>query len=333
MKKHSIVLLTLVLLIPAFLISVAGGQPKPKAMNLTFVHGTTGGSIWALLAEGISESIRKTAPGYVVTTVPGSSKGNLIRLGKGEADLGYTFLNDLKNAVEGREGMQKTDLKVIASTHSTVVQWLALQSKGVNFLRDIKEKKMGLRLSVHQRGSGNEDYNKRLLVEYGIKYADIESWGGKIVHSGEQESCELMADGQIDAFGAGGAPPNTLFIDLHKKRKINLVTMDKEVIQRIANLYGYVPTVMKANTYEFQKEDYQTFSASVVLAVRGDMPDETAYWITKSVYDNRNYLGTVHSSAKTHMITNPEGIIEGIPGLVPVHPGALRFYKEAGLIK
>lgn len=335
-----------VLILCFSLLSFAGGQQEPspataetsesdaiKAVNLTFVHGGSGGGTWGLTAEGIAEAIRRTAPGSVITTVPGSSKGNIVRMGDNEADMGFTFLNNLIDATQGREGFEKTDVKVIGSPISSVAHLICLKSLGIESIQELKENKTPIRLSVHQRGSGNEQYTRRMLQEYGIVYEDIESWGGKIVHANQGDSLQLIADGQLDAFSGGGEPPKAQFIDLNRKRPLTSLRMDEGVIASMGAKYGYTPTVIKAGTYEFLDEDYPTFAASVVIAVRGDMPDDTAYLLAKAMYEHREYLGTVHSNVKTHIVDDPDGLIAGIPEIAPVHPGALKYYREAGLVK
>jgi TRAP transporter TAXI family solute receptor len=142
-----------------------------------------------------------------------------------------------------------------------------------------------------------------------------------------------LKDGQLDAFGGGGAPPNARLIDLARVRDIVYLKMDQDVISNMAQKYGYVPAKIKADTYDFLEEDYETFSATVVIAVAADMPDDVAYLIAKAMYENREYLGTVHSAANRHMVDVPDGIIAGIPELAPVHPGAAKYYREVGLMK
>ena len=319
-------------LLMASLISFNVSSQEMSPVKLTMLNGGSGGGTWGLTAQGISECIRKTAPGSITTLLPGSSFGNITRVSKGEADMGFTFINNIVDASLAREGFdEQIILKVIGSPISTVAQFIVMKSLGIDSFQKIKDQQTPIRISVHQRGSGNEQYSRRILDEYGITYDDIESWGGKVVFANEGDSLQLIADGQLDAFCAGGEPPKAGIVNLASSRKLTLISIDEDVIASMAEKYGYTPRTIPSGKYNFYNEDYKTFAASVVLAVPVDMPNETAYTVAKALYENREYLGTVHSNIKVKIVDNPKGLIDGIPKDL-FHPGALDYFIEAGLI-
>ena len=84
--------------------------------------------------------------------------------------------------------------------------------------------------------------------------------------------------------------------------------------------------VIKAGTYPGQEKDIRTISQANLLAVHQDLAPDLVYKITKNLYNNLTFLRKVHKS------TEEMSLDRALLGLsVPLHPGAVRFYKEKGL--
>jgi TRAP transporter TAXI family solute receptor len=310
-------------------------KEKPtKPVNLSFVQGATGGT-WEMISNGIAETVRKSEPNIVVTVVPGSSIPNLERLSKGEYQLAYSFLTHVKAALAGEEPFKEklSNLRVIATTHSTMAQFFVTTKLGINSFEELKAKKVPIRLGVHNKGTGVEEMNRDILKAHGISYEDIESWGGKIVFAGEKDALDLIRNGQIDGFGAGGAAPSSGLIDLSLTRDIGFLKMSTEGLNALVKEYGYVSTTVKKDAYKFLQEDHTTIEAAVAIVSTQDVPDDVIYRVVKAMVTNKETLLNLHKAVKDFLTTSPDAIIAGPRAVAPVHPGAEKYYREAGIIK
>ena len=84
--------------------------------------------------------------------------------------------------------------------------------------------------------------------------------------------------------------------------------------------------VIEAGTYPGQMKDIKTIAQPNFLAVRADLDEDAVYMITKTIYENLPFLNAIHKATKVMAL---EKALAGLP--VPLHPGAAKFYKEAGL--
>jgi TRAP transporter TAXI family solute receptor len=84
--------------------------------------------------------------------------------------------------------------------------------------------------------------------------------------------------------------------------------------------------VIPANTYEGQKNAVETIAQPNFLAVRSDVDADTVYLITKTIYENLSFLNNVHKATKTMALTKALNVLP-----MPLHPGAARYYREAGI--
>jgi TRAP transporter TAXI family solute receptor len=86
------------------------------------------------------------------------------------------------------------------------------------------------------------------------------------------------------------------------------------------------PYRIPAGTYPGQTDDLMTIAQPNFLAVRADLPEEHVYKITKTIYENLGFLQAIHKATNAMSL---EKALEGLP--LPLHPGAARYFREAGL--
>jgi hypothetical protein len=105
-----------------------------------------------------------------------------------------------------------------------------------------------------------------------------------------------------------------------------LAFTDEQAKQADGGMELWTPYLIKSGTYPGQSADIQTIAQPNFLAVRADVPEEDVYMITKTVYENLGFLQSIHKATNAMAL---EKAIVGLP--MPLHPGAVRYYKEAGL--
>jgi hypothetical protein len=111
------------------------------------------------------------------------------------------------------------------------------------------------------------------------------------------------------------------------RNKLVILSFSEEQMQQINSEYNlWQRFVIPANTYEGQSKAVNSIAQPNFLAVRSDIDADAVYLITKTIYENLSFLNNVHKATKTMALAKA---LDGLP--VPLHPGAARYYKEAGI--
>jgi hypothetical protein len=181
------------------------------------------------------------------------------------------------------------------------------------------------KFSIGKRGSGTEGSGRTILQALGI---DPESL--RLEFLGYNPSAQAMMDGRIAAMNTPAGPPvaavTQLFAQLGSD-KVSVLDISDDQLATIQSEYPiWNRYVVEAGTYPGQDEDIQTISQPNFLAVTPDVSEETVYMITKTIYENLPFLHNIHKATTAMSL---ERAINGLP--VPLHPGALKYYREQGL--
>ncbi len=117
-----------------------------------------------------------------------------------------------------------------------------------------------------------------------------------------------------------------------REAEIDLIAIDGDqaVVQRAADAFNFRADMVPAGTYPFMDKAYPTVRQWVSLLVGAHVSDEVVYKYVKAIAENEARVQGIGGSLKTSfarakMVNNPSGL--------PFHPGAARYYKEAGLLK
>lgn len=303
----------------------AGSQP----LKLTFAGGQASGT-WYLLTNGITECINKTYPGSVITVVPGSGVSNITRVNNKQADLSTSHSVVVVDALSGREPFEErqANVAVLASFYDSSYQIVVDKKLGINSFEEIINNKIKIKLSVDQLNSTAEVSFKRLLNEYGVTYDDFKGWGGEIVFRQKADSSDMLSDGYIDGYGTLNPYPSPTIQEADLSRNLVLLSIDPYVIERLSQKYGYGKGLVPANTYKNSNKDVTTFTSRAVIIMPKDAPEDVAYKVARSLHLNLDYLRSVHAAMKD---LNPEYLAGNFGA--PLHKGAEKYYKEAGIIK
>jgi TRAP transporter TAXI family solute receptor len=322
--------LLLVLTLVAALQEPAAAQ-QSKPLTLTLVGGRTGG-VWSIFSEGIAESIRKSNPGAVVTVEPGSTSGNPGIVNQGRVPIGLAYALTAYSAFRGTEpyeGKPSPNLRSVAAVMpKNFYQFCVNKKSGLTSIQDIKTKKFPLRVSVDDKGSTADLITREMFKAYGFSYKDIESWGGKIFYLSGEKTFEMMSDGRMDAMPDALPCPSGDILEASANQDLDLLSFSDPAIKQVNEVLKLSKGLVPAGTYKFLKRDIPTISVPVILMTNKDVPEDTIYKVAKSVYDNLAYLSTVHDAFKD---VNKDTI--AVVGGLSLHPGAVKFYKEKGILK
>ena len=151
--------------------------------NLTILGGGSGG-LWAIISEGVGETLRRSMPNVRVTTEPGKDGPNQVMTSRGEVQFALaTDVLTLK-AIKGEapfKGRKLDNLRLVAVMNPiNALQFFVDAKAGAKSIQDIKDKKIPLRITVNRQGTLIDVATEELLKTYGITYSDIAKWGGKV---------------------------------------------------------------------------------------------------------------------------------------------------------
>ncbi len=303
----------------AGLATVAGAQQK-------FVNILTGGQsgVYYPLGVALGQIYAKALPDTktsVQATKASVENLNLLQAGRGE--LAFTLGDSLSDAWKGDEDAGfKTPLKklrTVAGIYSNYIQIVASEESGIKTLADLK----GKRISVGAPRSGTELNARAILKAAGLTYKDF----AKVEYLPFGESVELMKNRQLDVTLQSAGLGVASIRDLATAVKITVVSVPPDVTAKIGDP-AYHASSIPANTYTGQTNAVPTVAIKNFLVTHDGVPTDTVYAMTKALFTNLDQLTAAHAAAKA--ITAADAP-KGAP--VPLHPGAEKYYREAGLLK
>jgi TRAP transporter TAXI family solute receptor len=299
---------------------------SPVHAQQQFINVLTGGTsgVYYPMGVALSQIYGKAMPNVkasVQATKASAENLNLLQAGRGE--IGFTLADSLSDAWRGdEEAGFKAPLKKlrgVAGIYPNYIQIVASADSGIKTLADLK----GKRLSVGAPKSGTELNARAILKAAGISYKDL----GKVEYLPFGESVELMKNRQLDATLQSAGLGVSALRDLSTSVKIVIVPIPPEVVAKVGDP-AYQAGVVPAKTYEGQNTDVATAFVQNFLVTHEGVPADTVYKMTKGMFDNLDQLSAAHSAGKSIKLENA---LKGLP--VPLHPGAEKYYREAGLIK
>jgi TRAP transporter TAXI family solute receptor len=219
----------------------------------------------------------------------------------------------------------QTDLRSVTMLWQNVEQFTVQADKApTGTMADIAGLKGG-RMSLGKKNSGTLGSNIVLLSNLGN---DPEK-DFDLVYVGYGPSADAMQNGQIDGMSTpAGTPTGAVtraIASMGNKVKL-LEFTDEQAKMADGGLDLWTEYIIKAGTYPGQEKDIKTIAQPNFLAVRADVDEEAVYKITKTIYENLPFLNAIH---KATAVMTLEKAIAGLP--MPLHPGALRYFKEAGI--
>ena len=238
--------------------------------------------------------------------------------GFAQSDVAYWAYTGT-GTMDGQE--PATDLRTIAALFEEHIHLVALAESGINSVADLK----GKRVSLDEPGSGTFVDANLILEANGLSSDDLTAEALK-----GNAAAEALRNGKIDAFFAVAGYPTGGIVELASSAKIKLVPIDGAGAEALTEKYGFfAASDIPADTYEGVAAT-PTVAVGAQWFTSAKEDEELVYEITKALWndESRKLLDVGHAKGKT---ITPDTALNGVG--VPLHAGAERFYKEAGLLK
>ncbi len=288
------------------------------AAELKLMSGPQGGS-WIPLGGQLKDMWEKAIPGLSVQVLPGAGIANVRAIEEAKTDIGFGNSISTVDAMTGKPPFNKPHANVcnVATLYPQYYQFVVLANSGINKIEDMK----GKSITTQQRGNTGEQITRQLLEVHGVAYSDV-----KASFVGYTDSVTQMQDGHAVAFGLSTQIPAGAVMDLAAAREIKIIDLSDSIEKMRKLNSGYNLVTIPKGTYPKQDKDIKVIGFHTHIVASCKLPADTVYTMTKMIGDNTKTLATV---AKDIATLTPKEMGADIG--VPFHPGAAKYYKEAGL--
>ncbi|PLS18590.1 hypothetical protein CVD28_05475 [Bacillus sp. M6-12] len=309
--------------------TAANTNGSGSGLKVTIAGGAAGG-LWSTIGEGLGETIKRSHDNATFTYMPGQDGANVITVTNGQAEFGIVSSAAAKWAYEGQKPYSSKVEKVrtVAFLHTMPYNFMVSEDSGINSIEQIAKEKMPFIASVNTKDSPLEISNRIVFESYGTSYEEIEKNGGKIQFIAPTKVNDQIKDNKMHGAISPQPSPAGSIMELGTTKPVKLLPLSDKAINAMVEKMDAKPYTIKAGTYPFLKEDIPTAAIDTILMSSSDVPDDLVYNVTKAIYENLDYLYTVHKSFEG---VTKETIAEATGA--PLHPGAEKFYKEVGILK
>lgn len=304
------------------MLAVGVALPASAEQFINILTGGTAG-VYYPLGVALSKIYAEKIPGVrtqVQSTKASVENLNLLQSKRGE--IAFVLGDSVKAAWEGDEeaGFKQklANLRGIAGIYANYIQIVASRESGIKALSDLK----GKSLSVGAPKSGTELNARAIFGASGMSYKDLR----KIEYLPFAESVEAIKNRQLDATLQSAGLGVASIRDLSTSVPVTMVAVPGDVVAKLGP--PFVAATIPAGTYTGQDADVPTVAVVNFLVTHKDVPEETAYQMTKQLFENLPAMVAAHKAAGAIKLENAT---KGMP--LPLHPGAERYFKEKGLIK
>jgi TRAP transporter TAXI family solute receptor len=324
-------LLALVLVV---VVGVSPGAAQTAApVNLALATLDTG-SAWYVYGATIAELLRKTLPpGSNIDVKPrAGGVGNPRLVAKNETPLGLSFTVTNRWAHDGKEAYTEKleNLRALVGGFDTYyLVAMATKKLGISSVREIRDKKLPVRVYTQPVGALGEFAGRQLLRAAGLGYNEIRGFGGSTQHVGYNVIIDAFKDGRADILFAVVTPKHPSVSEIVSSVDVEFLGLDPETTKALLPL-GYTAATMPPDTFKGQSKAVTTVGFPTVLITNTDLPEPIAYTVTKTVLENKDALVRGHGGLAAF---NPQTAWQPERVGIPLHPGAERAYREKGWMK
>lgn len=301
--------------------STTGGGGKTTYVNIA--TGGTSGTYYPLggaIAKIYNDNLEGVNANAQST---GASVENIGLVAKGETEIAFVQSDITYYAYEGIENFADSgkveNIRGMAMLYPEVVQVVANANSGIKTIEDLKGKKV----AVGAPGSGTEANARQILGVHGITYDDL----AKADYLSFGEAADQLKDGHIDAAFVTAGLPTAALVEVSQSNDIVVVAMNQAKLDALIAEYPfYTGVTIPGGTYRGNDDDVLAAAVMAMLVVPEELDEDLVYEMTKALFEHRQVIIDTHDRGNDIKL---ETALEGMP--IELHPGAARYYEEAGV--
>lgn len=219
------------------------------------------------------------------------------------------------------QGKPLKNIRTVASLYPEHVQVVIAKDAGIKSIADLKGKRVG----VGAPGSGVEGDVQAIFKVAGLTYKDLK----KADFLDFAATASRFKDNQIDAGFVVAGYPTAAIMDLTTTKDVALLNFDDATLAKLHKAYPFfVKSSIPAKTYKGINEAVNTPAVMAILITNDSVPEEQIYEFLNGMFSNLKDIAAVHAKGKEITL---KGALDGLTA--PLHPGAVKFYKEKGIMK
>lgn len=320
MNKFAAVLMTAVFICIGVVDAMATEFVTIGTGGVTGVYYPTGGAICRLVNKsrkdhGIRCSVEST----------GGSVYNLNTIAAGELDMGVAQSDWQYHAYNGtskfKEQGPNKDLRAVFSVHPEPFTVVARKDSGVKDFMELK----GKRVNIGNPGSGQRGTMEVLMGALGWTKDDFKL--ASELKSAEQS--KALCDNKVDAMVFTVGHPSGSIKEASTSCDSVLVNVTGPAVDKLVADNDYYRTAtIPGGMYRGTDADTKTFGVGATFVTSAKVPEEVIYQVVKAVFENFEDFKKLHPAFS--VLKKEEMIKDGLSA--PLHKGAAKYYKEAGLM-
>jgi len=298
---------------------LGGAQPKPCWAKTMAIGAAPQGGTYYIWAGGFSALLhdKMGLQGDVIVT--GGPIHNARFVHEGKLDFGLVTAGPAWEGFYGKgwaHGKKHQNIRVILPMYRTYFQMYSYAKTGIKSLHDLNGKSVG----VGPKGGTPGTYWPIILELAGIK-------AGRIFNATSATIKSQVDQGKLDASGQALGLPWVTVTQIETTHDINLYGVPSKDADKFIEKYPYFAKgIIPKGTYKCNKDhSIDTLSIWNFITVNKNTPDDFVYEVVKKTFDNVNILIAAHKSA---VEVKPENILFSP---IPLHPGAVKYYRERGI--
>jgi TRAP transporter TAXI family solute receptor len=314
-----------------------GALPALAQQKVSLRFGTVGlGSAWYNYGAGIADLVKPKLPaGSSIDVLPrAGGVGNIKLIQSGEMELGISFAVTSAEGCGGFGTFKEKQTKVQGLIGGLDIYYFGTfvtKKSGVTSWEEIAAAKNRFHLLTTRAGGTGEQGVRQVLTLLGSSKEDMAKKGGLVDATERTGAAETIRDGQAHGWAhvvTKGHPAATQIVTINE---MVMLPLPDKVIKGMVEEYGWAPAEIPANTFKGQTSPVKTVKAVSNILVSADVPADVAYTITKTIIENADKLPKIHAALGDF---DPKKAAEpALNGNCPLHPGAVKYYREAGLLK
>ncbi|UYN92985.1 MAG: TAXI family TRAP transporter solute-binding subunit [Enhydrobacter sp.] len=310
----------------AAVLAVAGVAQAQQKKEVIFTAGPTGGS-WTPLAAAVSQVINKANADLNVQVEPGAALVNMEKMRTDKADIGWSMTTVMAEARTGTgqfAGKPTDKALYVANFYPNVWQLVVPADSDIKSIKDLKGKPVALPARGNTSLAAGWEY---LLKVNGMTLNDL----GPKSYGPVSSNADAMKNRQAVAAGWFTVVPASFVLDLGSAMKLRMIPVSAAELAELKKINaGFVQFTVKGDTYKDQgiAADVPTFQSPTVLTASSATSADVVYKITKAIVEGRSEFASV---VKAMQGITPAEMAQNFD--MPYHPGAERYYREAGLLK
>jgi TRAP transporter TAXI family solute receptor len=305
-------------------LAIGGSAYDASARDKEFIKiggGASGGTFF-IMASAFCKMVDDEIKWLDATPEVGGSVLNVRRVGTDKLKFGIVTTDTAYHGINGGPEFKDErypDIRAVFSGHVSYWHMFTLEKSGIKTIEDLK----GKRVSIGYPGGSVEVVTREILKEYNL----IPDRDFKNYYLTHQEVVTALKDDTLDAGAILTGAPSSVIIDLATTHKVRILPVSPAMQEKITKKFPYYfKDVFKPEIYPGITEAVPALSIGSYLITNKNTTDEMAYDIAKMIGEHTKEWAAIHPAGREWSL---DTVKKGFS--IPIHPGAMKYFKEKGI--